>query len=192
MQTKLSREREMKMRSPYLLLLIFIGLPGLLFAETDTAGESLHGRLMNEILDEIRINQGIDEGDRIDPDRVSEDLLEELGEAYMAVMVPDPKQHRWMDEMMGSEGSERLASMHRYMGHTYLQGGMMGPMGGMMMGPMGRGMMGSNTSYGGVGTGMMNWGMSNYWGIVPWAMSGVLAIAVVVLSVLLARRREDK
>jgi hypothetical protein len=182
----------MKMRPTYLLLLIFIGFGGFLFAESDTAGDSLHGRPMNEILDEIRINQGIEEGDRIDPDRVSEDLLEELGEAYMAVMVPDPKQHRWMDEMMGSEGSERLASMHKYMGHTYLQGGMMGPMGGMMMGPMARGMMSNNVSSGGMGIGMMNWGMSNYWGIVPWVMSGVLAIAVVVLSVLLARKREDK
>ena len=174
----------MKMRSAYLLLLIFMGIGGLVFAQIDTAGESLHGRPMNEILDEIRMIQGIEGEDGIDPEKVSDNLLVELGEAYMGVMIPAPKQHQWMDEMMGGEGSESLASMHKYMGYAYLQGGMMGPMGGMMMG--------MNSSYGGMGAGMMNWGMSNYWGIVPWVIGGFLAIAVVVLSVLLARKREDK
>ncbi|KKK96461.1 hypothetical protein LCGC14_2662540 [marine sediment metagenome] len=59
----------------------------------------------------------------------------------MSDMIPNPKQHEWMDEMMGGEGSENLSAMHRLMGYRYLSddGGFIGS---MMMG----GMFGSGSS----------------------------------------------
>jgi hypothetical protein len=123
-----------------ILLLISTAITGLVFADADG-----HGRSVTEVLDEIRAELGIDEGKRIPPDAVSPALLEELGDAVMAEIHPDPEVHAWMDQMMGGEGSESLASAHRWMGYRYLTGGYgrgFGMMGGGMMGPgmMGRGM----------------------------------------------------
>ena len=120
-----------------LVLVLFVGTFAFVFADTDAADQ--HGRTVEEVLKEIRNNQDMDPRDRIDPDLVDEELLEEMGEAWMSLMVPDPREHSWMDEMMGGEGSESLAAMHRVMGYRYLSGdgfldGMMGPWrGGMMM-----------------------------------------------------------
>jgi hypothetical protein len=75
---------------------------------------------------------------------VPPELLGELGDAVMSEIHPDPQTHEWMDQMMGGEGSESLASAHRWMGYRYLAGGYgrgFGMMSGGMMGPgmMGRG-----------------------------------------------------
>ncbi len=133
-----------------LVLVLFVGTFAFVFADTDAADQ--HGRTAEEVLKEIRNSQDMDPGDRIDPDWVDEELLEELGEAWMSLMVPDAREHSWMDEMMGGEESESLSAMHRVMGYRYLSGdgfldGMMGPwrggmmMGGGMMGPWRGGMM---------------------------------------------------
>ena len=112
-----------------LLLISAIG-----FINADEA----HGRPLEEVLQEIRQEQGLEPEERINPDKVDDHLLEELGEAVMSLMFSDPKEHEIMDKMMGGEGSESLASMHRGMGYRYLSGDDflgMGPWrGGMMMG----------------------------------------------------------
>jgi Spy/CpxP family protein refolding chaperone len=128
-------------------------------------GNDEHARSLDAILQEIREKQGLESNAPIDPEGVSYEDLEELGEAIMGIMHPDPKQHELMDEMMGGEGSENLAAMHRMMGYRYLSGssrGMMGPgmmsgmMGGTSMPMMGPGMMGGMMGSGG-------WSGSDYY-----------------------------
>ncbi len=127
------------------VLLFSLLIPtALLFA--DSNGTDEHGKPLDVVLQEIREKQGLGPDEAIDMRTVSEKDLEELGESVMSVMHPDPKQHEFMDNMMGGEGSESLAAMHRRMGYNYLageegyDGGMMGCDGrGGMMGP---GMMG--------------------------------------------------
>ena len=92
----------------------------LLYADSDEEGA--HGRPLEVILQEIRVKQGLGPNEAINPRKVGDEDLAELGEALMGVMHPDPRQHELMDKMMGGEGSESLASMHRMMGYRYLSG----------------------------------------------------------------------
>ena len=92
-----------------LFSLIFSG--SLLFSDTNVTDE--HGKSLDAVLQEIRGKQGLKPDEAIDPRTVSDTHLEELGEAVMSVMHPDPRQHEFMDNMMGGEGSRRLARMHR-------------------------------------------------------------------------------
>ena len=86
------------------LLLLLSTVP--VFA--DTGHEGVHGRPLEEMLGEIREKQGLGQDDDIDPRKVSNKDLEELGEAVMSIMHPEPEQHELMDQMMGGEGSESL------------------------------------------------------------------------------------
>ena len=129
------------MRKLTLLLSILLVASASLWADADG-----HSASVSDVLDEIRNDLGLDEEARIDPGAVPPQLLEKLGDAVMAEFHPDAEVHGWMDEMMGGEGSESLASAHRWMGYRYLTGGYgrgFGPgmMHGGMMGPgmMGRG-----------------------------------------------------
>ena len=128
-----------------LLMVLVVGV-GSLWADTDNTH---HSESVEDMIAEIRVELGLEANERIEPDKVSPQLLEKLGDAVMGTFHPDPEQHEWMDEMMGGEGSESLAAAHRWMGYRYLSGGYgstsFGMMGGSMMGPgmMGRwGMMG--------------------------------------------------
>jgi hypothetical protein len=67
--------------------------------------------------------QNVQRVEQIDPDRVSDAQLAELGEAVMDVQLPNERQHASMDEMMGGEGSQSLEAMHRSMGYSYLSAG---------------------------------------------------------------------
>ena len=99
------------------LLMIFLLMTLSLFADED-----LHGKSIENVLDEIRGELKVDENSQIDPELVSEGLLEELGEAVMSLMHPDERQHELMDRMMGGEGSESLRFAHIRMGYNYLAG----------------------------------------------------------------------
>lgn len=159
-----------------------------------TANEGGHGSGIDQIIAEIEQTQGVDTISEINPDRVSPKLLEELGDAVMGIMISDEQQHEWMDQMMGGEGSEQLASMHRLMGYRYLQSN-----GDLSSGLWGPGMSG----YGMMGPGMMgSWGVSSGWygpgspdvmaGLMtPWlcAICLVLLIAVIVLIIALVKAK---
>lgn len=111
-------------------------------ADTTQVKDGMEGKSVDMMLSEIRSEQGIGSSDRIDPNKVSDSLLEQLGDAWMDVQFPDQREHELMDDMMGGEGSASLASMHRMMGYRYLSGGRGGMGMGGMMGPgMGPGMM---------------------------------------------------
>ena len=123
-----------------LILVVFLGMS--VIADQQPA----HDQSINDVLAEIRRELGLEPNDPINPDMVPPDLLEELGEAVMSVMHPNPVQHEWMDQMMGGEGSASLAAAHRWMGYRNLAGGY-GPgrmQGSGMMGMMGQGMMGNS------------------------------------------------
>jgi Spy/CpxP family protein refolding chaperone len=131
--------------------LLFLSIGAATAASADT-------RSIDTILAEIRKDQGLAGSDKIDPDKVSPALLEELGDALMDRAIPDKERHEFMDRMMGGEGSASLAAMHERIAYNYLSGnfygygGMTGDAygygpGGMMGGGYG-GMMGRNHGYG--------------------------------------------
>ena len=102
------------------------------FADADA-----HGRSIADVEEEIRQSIGIGPNETIDPDAVPDELLVELGDAVMAEHVGSDRQHEWMDEMMGGEGSASLDAAHRWMAYNYLAGGYAGGRGfGMMRGSM--------------------------------------------------------
>lgn len=163
------------------IIITFFALSFVRYAHSDVEEEN-HGKPLEVVLQEIRESQGIAENERVDPDKVSDEQLEELGDAVMSVMHPDPKEHDWMDNMMGGEGSSTLSAMHKMMAYNYLRDSYGGMMGQGMMGPgmMGRGMMGQGT----MGRGVMDFG---YGGIFMWVLFLIL-IAVVTYLVIKATK----
>ena len=149
MKTEHIRKKNSKNASYLLfsLALIFTLLVAVAYLNADSDREGEHGKPLDLILEEIRAEQGLGPEEAIDPRKVSNEELEELGEAVMSVMIPDAQQHELMDQMMGGEGSRSLARMHRRMGYNYLAGGgfgmhgMFGGRRGFRGGMMGHGMM---------------------------------------------------
>ncbi len=93
-------------------------------------GEALEkSEAVKSVLAKIRKEQGLNEEEPIDPEKVSPKLLGELGDAVMDVMIGNKEQHEWMDNMMGGEGSASLERMHEQMGYRYLHGQPIGIMG---------------------------------------------------------------
>lgn len=87
---------------------------------------------VDTVLAEIRTDLGLKKSDRIDPDKVSANRLEELGDSVMESILGNHDLHEEMDRRMGGEGSESLKIMHQRMGYQYLSGAPVGWMGGMM------------------------------------------------------------
>lgn len=158
-------------------------LSSAVFADTS----QIHGESIDTILSGIRSELNLGSTDAIEPDKVSDESLEKLGEAVMSFRIPDPRQHEWMDKMMGGEGSESLADMHKLMGYRYLENGST-DFGSMMMGSnmYGRGFGGTvmEGRFSGWMPGYRVWG---YGWIFP-LLFVVLIIAAAVLIIFLARR----
>lgn len=73
------------------------------------------------IFEKIRQEQNIDENVKIDADKVSEELLEKLGDSLMVYMYPATREKQFMVDMMGGKDSERLLNMHKLIGYNYLK-----------------------------------------------------------------------
>lgn len=86
----------------------------------DNAKKENTGSSIDKAIQEILKSQGIKDMKSIDCGKVTDKQLEDLGDAVMDVMHPDPSEHEFMDRMMGGEGSQNLAYMHRMMGARYL------------------------------------------------------------------------
>ena len=165
----------------FLLALVFFQLNlGQVKAQESTSVE--------DIINQITSEQNVDNLDALDCSKVSQEKLEQLGEALMSVMHPDSQVHELMDNMMGGEGSESLKARHIYMGSNYLgcyngsavnsgsSLNMMGRMGNMM------GMMGTVGGFGSysdnsLGTFNTMMGFFN-----PMLIGWILVIAVVLIG----------
>jgi len=129
---------------------------------------------IDSILVEIRKEQGLNVNAKINPDKVSEKNLEELGDSVMEAMIGNHAEHERMDQMMGGDGSPALKAMHSSLAYRYLSGVPIEWMGyGGMMNGNNRGgipMMSNN------GFGMMNWG----WG--GWII-GIIVFVIILIGI---------
>jgi len=125
---------------------------------------------VDTILIEIQKEQGVQSSDKINPDKVSQAKLEELGDSVMEVMIGNKTLHDQMDTRLGGDGSASLTAFHTRLGYNYLVGypngmmtlmtsGMMG-VNGTVNGTVGRGGMMGNSNYAGYGgmMGYLGWG----------------------------------
>jgi len=149
---------------------------------------------IDDILPKVRKEQGLKETDKINPDKVSPELLEELGDAVMEKMIGNTERHEIMDRMMGGEGSPNLTAMHQRIGYSYLtgndswSGNMMG-YGGMMYGyPYDNynGNKGGNPMMWNNGYGMMGGGFGG------WIIGFMILIVIILvgLVIFLALRKK--
>jgi putative membrane protein len=178
---------------------LFVIVIGVFFvAGTAMAQEKGKEPTIDDTLAQIRAEQHVATNDKINPDKVSDKLLEQLGDAVMAERFPDKRQHQWMDNMMGGEGSASLDYMHRIMGYRFLQGyGGFGSYGfrrgGMMGGPYGGPGLGDNDPPYGYGYGMMGpgwgYGMMGGWPWIWWIVGIAVVVGLVVTVVVLATSR---
>jgi len=173
----------MKIKKIFLLITVFFLLSsGTTFADTG------HTRPLEEILDEIKIDQNIESVEEIDCSKVSEEELEELGDAVMSKIHPDEEVHNRMDEMMGGEGSGSLRVAHINMALSYLECGNGRGFGGMMGMMTDRGMMNDDYNFSSTGGGvnMMGWGGNGFgYGMMNPYFGGFFGILGVVFWILL-------
>ena len=138
--------------------IVLTGVLMMAVAFSGWADEVDHDRSLEEVTADIRDRLGLSTEEPIDPETVPDDLLVTLGDVVMAQLHPNEREHAWMDQMMGGEGSASLDAAHRWMAYRYLTGGYAVADGyGYRGGMMGGGMMG----YGMMGPGMMSgsWGL---------------------------------
>jgi uncharacterized membrane protein len=186
------RRLTMKHKAAFLLIFAFL----LSCISLPLWGEDInHEKNIDQVLEQIRQEQEVSRNSEIDPGMVSDILLAELGEAVMGLLHPDERQHEWMENMMGGEGSESLRSAHILMGYRYLTGRLAGN-----TGSRGWGMMGSrNKDWGWMP--MMDpyntrwgWGMHPFF-FGPWGVVIIIGIAGIVLAIIayiIVRKRKNR
>jgi len=139
---------------------------------------------INDVLSEIRQEQGLKANDTINIEKIPLSKLEELGDSAMEAMIGNSELHEQMDKRMGGDGSASLSAMHQRIGYNYLSGYPMG-----MMNMMSGGMMGFsyNNNFGQGGRYMMNGnfpGMMNGFG---WGFGGMfmgLIFLILIIAVI--------
>ena len=168
------------------LLMVAIVMTVFLSAVSIANADSMELKSVDTILTEIQQEQNVTSADLINPDKVSQAKLEELGDSVMEAMIGNTKTHDQMDMRLGGDGSASLTAFHTRLGYNYLVGYPNG-----MMSLMTSGMMGSNGS--GDGTydwnGMMgnnNFRSNGMMGSIGWGgmLIGLLGL-VLLLAVLL-------
>ena len=166
----------------------------LIFAVALNYSEEKKIRSIDSILSDIRKEQGLKESDKINPDKVSPKLLDELGDSIMDKMAGSGERHELMDRMMGGEDSQNLTLMRQRIGYDYLAGNnnwfnnMMG-YGGMMYGYPYKNYYGNRGGFPMMwnnGYGMMGWGFGG------WIMGFIFLIIIiaVVLIIFFALRNK--
>jgi uncharacterized membrane protein len=163
------------MKKKYLVLTTVL----LLFSFVSIYAMESDIKSIDAVLAEIRTEQGIKDKEKINPDKVSPKLLEELGDSVMEKTIGNHDRHEQMDKMMGGDGSASLTAMHQGIGYSFLTGNIND------MGMMGYGSMmnGLNKSKFGFRGGNMMWnngyGMMGFDG--GWIFGIIFFIFIVVL-----------
>lgn len=147
---------------------------------------------LESVLSEIKTSQNVSETSQIKCEKINDGQFEQLGEAVMAVMHPDEKEHELMDQMMGGGGSQSLKAAHIMMGKRYLgcysgTTGMMGSNNMMGMGDMmgGNGMMGG---YGMMGQGSYFYGWNWLGFVYQFLFLFLLILAITALIKWLSKK----
>jgi hypothetical protein len=129
------------MKRTLIVFLVLISVTVYTWSQSNQQSDE-HSVTLDQAIEDIRVHMGLEPDERINPDAVPEEQLEQLGEAVMSEVHPNEKDHAWMDSMMGGEGSQSLASAHRWMGYQYLSVDSAYGYGVGRMGMRGPGMMG--------------------------------------------------
>jgi hypothetical protein len=150
-----------------------------------TLAADMGPKSIDVVLSEIRQEQGINNTDTINVDKVSAAKLEELGDSVMEVMIGNSAMHEQMDTRLGGDGSASLTAFHKKLGYNYLSGypnGMMNLMSGGMMSTYQGGMMGYFNQ--GSMMGSFGWG-----GLVFGFLLLVALIVIVILAIKLTQKQ---
>jgi len=170
------------------LLMIAVVLTIVLSAVSIANADSMELKSVDTILTEIEQAQGVSTAEQINPDKVPQAKLEELGDSVMEAMIGNTETHDKMDIRLGGDGSASLTAFHTRLGYNYLVGypnGMMSLMTSGMMGAIGsdgnydwNGMMGNNNFRGNGMMGYLGWG-----GMLIGLLVLVLLLAVLLVVV---------
>lgn len=87
---------------------------------TAYAGNASDIKSIDTVVSDIRAELNIKATDPINPEKVNNGLLEQLGDSVMEAMIGNHDLHEQMDARMGGDGSATLTSMHIRMGYEYL------------------------------------------------------------------------
>jgi uncharacterized membrane protein len=146
-----------KVKSIFVMAVLMSGALASVFMTSQARGETQE-KTLDDALKDIQQSQGIKPGESVDCSKVTDKQFEEVGDGFMSVVHPNRQQHDFMDRMMGGDGSQSLAYMHRMMGARYLGCYNNDDYDGYGMGNMmGYGMMGNGFGYG------MGPGKMRYW-----------------------------
>jgi putative membrane protein len=151
--------------------------------------EEMSIRPVEEVLSEIKQEQGVASNKQIDIAKISSEKLEELGDSIMEELIGNHAMHERMDARLGGDGSVALSDYHKILATDYLTGAPIGMMG-MMWG-------GSRGSIGGprpqtcidgrIGNNMMGYGWSGI-GWIGAILMGLVVLVVIALIVFLVVR----
>lgn len=162
------------------LLMVAAILTIVLSAVSLANAEEMQLKSVDTILTEIQQEQGVSSSDQIDPDKVSQAKLEELGDSVMEAMIGNSETHEQMDDRLGGDGSASLSAFHTRLGYNYLVGYPNG-----MMSLMTSGMM-SNNDGSFDWNGMMGYKNSRSSGMMGYLGWGGMLIGLFVLVLLVA------
>lgn len=148
--------------------------------------EEMSPRPVEEILAEIKQDQGVAANDQIDTAKISSEKLEELGDAVMEELIGNHAMHERMDARLGGDGSATLSDYHKALAVDYLAGVPLGMMGMMWRGSKSniRGLWPQTGIDGRIGNNMMGYGWSGI-GWIGMFLAGLVVLIAIVLIVYL-------
>ncbi|MHB1483336.1 MAG: SHOCT domain-containing protein [Saccharofermentanales bacterium] len=183
------------MMKKLLAIVLTIMLVSILTMAAGVSAEEMAPQSIDAVLTEIKADQGVQDNEKIDIEKVSQDQLEELGDSVMEAIIGNTAMHEQMDNRIGGDGSAALTAFHIKLGYNYLAGypiGMRSLMSSGMMRPNGvvrnnggfRGMMGNNF--------WGNNGMMGNYGWIGLLVGSILLIMFILLIVFVIRALTKK
>jgi putative membrane protein len=151
--------------------------------------EEMPIRPVQEVLSEIKQEQGVASNEQIDVAKISPEKLEELGDSVMEELIGNHAMHERMDARLGGEGSAALADYHKTLATNYLTGAPLGMMGMMWGGSRGsiRGSSPQTGINGRIGNNMMGYGWSGIGWIGAFLMGLVFLVVIALIVILVVR-----